>query len=345
MNSPQSFLIATSNPGKLEEIKQFLADTPFTVLGLNDLPTRPDAPAETETTIEGNAILKARYYGEKTGLISLSDDAGLFINCLGGWPGVASARLAETDAKRVTAVLKKLKNKPDRSAAFRAAVAVYDPESQESFLAVGESQGVILTEPVRDGGNNFGFNPIFSVASVGRAYAQLSLSEKNAVSHRGRALNKVKHYLRARYSPKDIVVPIALIIKDGKILSSLRNDPQRVAYHKKWEFPGGGMEMGEKIEENLVRETREETGYEIEIIKRLGHIHVEYQADLRYQVYLIPHVCKISGGSGQWSDSEVLEIDYFSISELMDRELIGANKDMLKAVRPELEQVILNHNL
>src|SRR3989338_9086285 len=187
MNSPQSFLIATSNPGKLEEIKQFLADTPFTVLGLNDLPTRPDAPAETETTIEGNAILKARYYGEKTGLISLSDDAVLFINCLGGWPGVASARLAETDAKRVAAVLEKLKNKPDRSAAFRAAVAVYDPESQESFLAVGESQGVILTEPVRDGDNNFGFNPIFSVASRGRGRGPPPPPPKKKTNHQAAA--------------------------------------------------------------------------------------------------------------------------------------------------------------
>ena len=340
MSQRNKLLLATTNPGKLAEIKQFLADAPFTLLGLSDLPETIPEPEENQDTIEGNAILKARYYGDKTGLISLADDGGLFIDALSGWPGVKTARIAGSDADRIRAVLQKLKGKKERAAKFRVAMAVYDPKKKESFTALGETEGTILDSAVSDGVNNFGYNPIFFIESAGKAYAQMTLVEKNAISHRGRALNKVKYYLRAGYSPKDIVVPVALIIKDGKILSSLRNDPHRPEYHKKWEFPGGGMEMGEDIESNLKRETREETGYEIEIVKRLEHIHVEYQADLRYQVYLIPHVCKIVGGRGVWSDNEVLEIAYFSAEELMAKELIGANKAMLKAIIPELEKII-----
>lgn len=345
MTVKNKLLIATANKGKLEEIKQFFADTPFDILGLDDLGETIVEPEENQDTIEGNAILKARYYGAKTGLISISDDGGLFINALSGWPGINSARVAKSDAERVATVLKKIKNKQDRTAFFKVTLAVYDPSREEIFTATGKTEGIILEEPCKDGINNFGYNPIFLVKDINKVYAHMSLAEKNAVSHRGQALNRVKYYLRAQYSPKDIVVPIALIVKEGKILSTLRNDPHRPDYHQKWEFPGGGMECGENIAENIIRETKEETGYDIEIVEMLDYIHVEYQADMRYQVYLIPHVCRIIGGDGQYSDNEVLELTFLSVAELMERELIGANKDMLRAITPKLNKIILNHNL
>ena len=114
----KKLLVATTNIGKFKEIKSFLGDLPFQILSLNDLKKCPPAPLENKTTIFNNAILKAVYYAKRTGLISLADDSGLFIDALGGWPGVKSARIAKTDNARRRLVLKKMKDKKKSSRDF-----------------------------------------------------------------------------------------------------------------------------------------------------------------------------------------------------------------------------------
>jgi len=345
MIEKRKLLIATSNEGKLEEIKQFLDTLPFELIGLQDLKENIPEPEETELTVEGNAILKAKYYGEKTGIMSLADDGGLFVDALDGWPGVKSARIADIDENRTKTVLDKMNNIENRKASFIVGLALYDPDKKTVFVTEGETRGTILKEVFVGGTNNYGFNPIFFVDDMKKVYAEMSLQEKNSVSHRGKALNKIKHYLQNQYRARDIVVPISLVIKDGKILSNLRNDPHRPEYHKKWEFPGGGMEIGENMQENLIRETKEEAGYDIEIIKMLQYIHVEYQKDYNYQVYLVPYVCKIVGGDGVYSDAEVLEMEFFELDELLNKDLVGENKKLYTKLLPELKEVIKEYAL
>lgn len=146
--------------------------------------------------------------------------------------------------------------------------------------------------------------------------------------------------------PKHIVVPIAIIVRNGKILMQRRND-LRPDFHGKWEFPGGGMEYGEEIRGNLLREVREETGYRVKIVRLLQFIGVDQQKTLAYsyQVYLLPYVCRIVGGKEQLSDDEVLEIRWFKPDDVLKQPLIGKNKPIYKKILSELKEYIATHTL
>ena len=344
----RELLIATTNPGKIKEILAFLEHAPFTFLTLKDLSQQIPEPDETEKTIKANALLKAEYYAEKTGLLTLADDGGLFIDALNGWPGVQSTRVADTQEERMEVVLEKLKHLPadKRHASFQAAIALCDPESRCNFVASGKTTGMILSTPAPNQ-NGFGYDPLFYVSEVEKTYSELTVNEKNAVSHRGKALIRIKHHLQNTYVAKHIVVPFALIVKDGQVLMNLRNDPHRPEYHNKWEFPGGKVEFGETMHGNMIREVKEEVGYDVEILKMLQHIAVESQMQktYAYQVFLVPYVCKIVGGDGQFSDGEVLETRWFDVGDVLNHELIGENERMYKEFLPELKEVIKNFNL
>ncbi len=341
----KKILIATSNNGKFAEMKKFLEDLPFEFLSIADLDEKIEEPEETEETLTGNAILKAKYYGEKTGLLSLADDGGLFLDDFDGWPGVKSARIANSDEDRIKTVLEKLKDKENRKASFKVSLAVYDPENKSVFVTEGETRGEILKEPFVGGINNYAYNPIFFMPDKGKVYAEMTLQEKNSVSHRGIALSKVIRYLQDCYTSKNIVVPVAIVIKDGKIMSSLRNDPHNPEYHQKWEFPGGSLEMGETLEENLIRETKEESGYDVEIVSGLNYIYVEDRPDKNYQVCLVPYVCKIVGGDGKYSDHEVLDLKFFEMEDLLKKDLLGANLIMCQEIKDQVIQLIKKYNL
>ncbi|MDP2685471.1 MAG: RdgB/HAM1 family non-canonical purine NTP pyrophosphatase [bacterium] len=341
----RKILIATSNIGKFNEMKSFLEDLPFQFLSINDLSEKYEDPEETEETLVGNAILKAKYYGEKTGLLSVADDGGLFLNVFDGWPGVKSARIAGSDEERVAKVLEKLLGVSDRTAYFRVCLVVYDPETKDVFTTSGETLGEILERPHVGGINNYAYNPIFFMPDKNKVYAEMTLQEKNSVSHRGKALTRVARYLQNVYTSKNIVAPLALIIRDGMILSTLRNDPFNSEYHNKWEFPGGALEMGETLEENVIRETKEEAGYDIEIISPLKYMHIENRQDKNYQVCLIPFLCKIIGGDGAYSDHEVLDLKFFNLDELLDQDLIVANDILFKNNLDQIKQLIKEHNL
>lgn len=182
-------LIATANAHKLIEIRQMLAaagHVAVEVLGLDAFPELPEIP-EDEDTFEGNALAKARFAAARTGLLTLADDSGLEVDALGGAPGVRSKRFSPeaTAASNNRLLLTRLDGATDRRARFVCALAAVHGGA-EAVLR-GTCEGAILTAPRGDGG--FGYDPLFAPdATPGRAMAELSAAEKNAISHRGNAL-------------------------------------------------------------------------------------------------------------------------------------------------------------
>ncbi|HYE60069.1 MAG TPA: RdgB/HAM1 family non-canonical purine NTP pyrophosphatase [Candidatus Kapabacteria bacterium] len=345
----RQLLIATTNEGKYAEVYHFLETLEFDLVSLSDIKISINPPEESGETLEKNALLKAKYYGEKTGLLTIADDTGLFIDALLGWPGVHSARVADTDEARRHTVLKKMKDIPlnERGAYFQSVMCLYDPTEKTSFMSTGKTGGIIAEKEGSNQINVFGYSTIFFLPEVGKTYGELTLAEKNSVGHRGRALLRMKYHLQNTYSAKNIVVPCALVIKDSQILMQLRNDPHRPDYHNKWEFPGGGVNFGEQLYDNIKRETMEEVGYQVEVVRLLQHIAVESQTypTFRYQVYLIPYVCKITGGDGVYRDEEVLGVRWFDLDEVLDYPLIGENAKMYQTFLPELKETVKTFKL
>ena len=186
-------LIATTNPGKAKEVGELLADLPYDIGTLADYPNAPEVE-ETGRTFLENAIIKATAYANFTGELTLADDSGLEVDALNGAPGVHSSRFAPTDAERISKLLKMIEDVPDekRTARFRCAVALVNP-SGEIRVREGRVEGTILREPRGSGG--FGYDPIFYVAETGKTMAELESAEKNAISHRGRALAAIKEVI------------------------------------------------------------------------------------------------------------------------------------------------------
>jgi len=256
----EKLLIATTNVDKAREIKHFLEDLPFELITLNELDEKILPPEESGKTLQENAVIKAQYYGEKTGLITLSEDTGFFIRVLDSWPGIEANRIGKNNEERQALTLAKMKDVPvgERDASVKLAVALYDSQTRNTFTTFGETFGSITTEPKAESG--FGFDPIFFVDSENKTFAEMTEGEKNAVSHRGKALNKIKYFLQNQYGAKHIVVALPMIIRDGKLLITLRNDPHRAEAHRKWEFPGGIIDFGETGESTAVKEAKEEAG-------------------------------------------------------------------------------------
>lgn len=201
----QKLLIATSNQGKIKEIQKELADFGWEILGLADV----DLPGNFEVeepalTMEGNAIIKAIAYGQKTGLLTLAEDAGLEVDALDGRPGVFSARYAPgTDEDRYLKLLAEMKDVPDedRGARFKAVIAIYDQSSGKIRTCEGVYLGKILREP--RGNQGFGYDPIFFNEQLNKTNAEMTAEEKNAISHRGLALQKAKEILSNEFAAKD----------------------------------------------------------------------------------------------------------------------------------------------
>jgi len=195
-----SVVLATSNEGKLVELRSLFGDLPVHLLGLSAVLGDRPAVVETGTTLEENAILKARAASAATGLYALADDSGLEVEALGGRPGVRSARFAHeraTDAENNAALLRELEEIDDasRRARFRCVLALvspWDPVNVE--LAEGTCEGLIARAPRGSGG--FGYDPLFIVPELGgRAMAEMSEREKNEVSHRARAARSMRDKL------------------------------------------------------------------------------------------------------------------------------------------------------
>ena len=193
-------LLATRNPGKLAELRRLLDAAEIggiRVLGLADVPEFPEEP-ETGATFAENALAKARDAVKATGLAAVADDSGLAVDALNGMPGVLSARWAGrhgADRANLDLVLAQLTDTPDarRGAAFFCAAALVVPGGPE-VVVHGEWTGRLVREP--RGSNGFGYDPIFVPAGDTRTSAELTPEEKDAQSHRGRAMRALLPHLR-----------------------------------------------------------------------------------------------------------------------------------------------------
>ncbi|HOR09876.1 MAG TPA: non-canonical purine NTP diphosphatase [Bacteroidales bacterium] len=185
-------VFATNNKHKIKEINDLLDDN-FTILGLADTGITEDIPEEAET-LEENALFKARYVHEKTGLNVFADDTGLEVPSLGGAPGVHSARYAGESKSfddNIEKLLREMKDMTERSARFRTVIALILDGSE--YLFEGMVEGEIIME--RRGSGGFGYDPVFLASGYDLTFAEIPLSEKNRVSHRAKAMRKLIGFL------------------------------------------------------------------------------------------------------------------------------------------------------
>lgn len=189
----KQIVFATNNPHKLEEIRQ-IAGTNLEILSLAEIGCHDDIP-ETADTLEGNALIKARYIKEKYGYDCFADDTGLEIVALGNEPGVYSARYAGEDCnpqRNMEKVLNKMAGIKERQASFRTVIALI--WENETYLFEGAIQGEITTGKRGDAG--FGYDPIFQPTGYTRTFAELGEEEKNKISHRAIATGKLLQFFR-----------------------------------------------------------------------------------------------------------------------------------------------------
>ncbi|MFN3505546.1 MAG: XTP/dITP diphosphatase [Caldimicrobium sp.] len=198
MQKERTLLIATTNPGKIREISESLSDLNFEIKSLKDFP-EITPPEETGLTFFQNALLKAKYYAEKTGFMTLADDSGLEVEALGGKPGIYSSRFAgekATDEDNIKKLLALMKEIPEekRTARFVCAIVCYHPSGQYIY-AEGIWEGKIAFTP--RGNLGFGYDPIFLVKEFNyeKTAAELPLEIKNKLSHRGKAISELKNKL------------------------------------------------------------------------------------------------------------------------------------------------------
>ena len=208
MSAKPRLLIATGNPGKLREYAELLRGVPFTLLSLKDAGITQEVE-ETGETFAENAWLKASGYAAMSGLLTLADDSGLEVDALRGDPGVRSARYGgddcRSDADRVALLLRNLREAPwpKRTARFRCVINIVqpgvsvgpEPVEEPVLLAsvVGSVAGMIQYAP--EGDDGFGYDPVFHLPSFGKTVAQLSLEDKNRISHRGCAAGRAMNAL------------------------------------------------------------------------------------------------------------------------------------------------------
>ena len=191
-------VLATRNKKKIEEIRRIIADLPITVLSLDNFPDCPET-VEDRDTFEGNAVKKATEICRCTGKPALADDSGLAVDALGGAPGVFSARYAGggssgNDIRNYEKLLVELENVPDakRGAQFVCCMALAFPDgSVKTFL--GYAKGRITREP--HGRQGFGYDPVFIYEGYKKTFAEMSGEEKDKLSHRGKALEKLAEFL------------------------------------------------------------------------------------------------------------------------------------------------------
>jgi len=197
-------IFASNNEHKIREIKSILGDS-FTLLSLSDLNINEDIPEE-EPLLEGNALSKARYIHNATGMNVFADDTGLETEALNGLPGVHSARFAgeskdsSANIKKLLSLLDKAEN---RKAQFRTVIALIIDKKE--YLFDGIVKGTIINE--KRGVAGFGYDPVFIPEGKDQTFAEMDLSEKNSISHRARAFEKLREFL-LQYSNSDNIEAI-----------------------------------------------------------------------------------------------------------------------------------------
>ena len=203
-------VMATGNPGKVREFRELLSGLDYEILSLKDFDNIEEVP-ETGTSFLENSCQKVTGYAKQLGLSCVADDSGLCVDALGGAPGIYSARFAESDREKCEKLLSLMKDKTERDAHFCCFATLYLPGeltekvklhkedlqceivSENIVVCVGTLEGEIAREMKGEGG--FGFDPVFYVPEFGKHLAELSSEEKNRISHRGKAMRKIKKIL------------------------------------------------------------------------------------------------------------------------------------------------------
>ena len=212
-----SLVVATNNRGKLDELRHLLSGINVEILAIQDVSKKPIHVVEDGDTFEANAIKKAREVANATMMLTLADDSGLEVEALGGAPGVRSARFAgerATDAENNAALLAALDaltadeagtRTGDFDARFRCVLALVDPfvRDGEPYVVEGTCNGKITRTPRGSGG--FGYDPLFLVEGSDKTMAELTEDEKNSISHRARAAQKVRLVLEKTLAARDAI--------------------------------------------------------------------------------------------------------------------------------------------
>lgn len=191
-------LIATRNAGKIREIEELLTGAPIKIRTLREFDKIVE-PEETGVTFAENAVLKAEYYAQETGIAALADDSGLEVVALGGAPGVYSARYAggeATDDERIAKLLSEMQeaNNKNRQAQFVCAMAIVNIDGVTECLTEGVCKGQIAGLP--KGSNGFGYDPVFIPEGFSATFGELSQEIKQKISHRALAISKIVGFLR-----------------------------------------------------------------------------------------------------------------------------------------------------
>ena len=189
-------VFATNNKHKLEEVRAILGNR-IEVLSMNDINCHDDIP-ETADTLEGNALIKARYIYEKFGVDCFADDTGLEVDVLGGEPGVYSARYAGEECNpeaNMHKLLHNLTGKNNRNAQFRTVIALIIKGEEKLFNGI--VKGTITEE--KCGTSGFGYDPVFIPEGFSESFAQMDSATKNSISHRYRATKELSNYLKEKY--------------------------------------------------------------------------------------------------------------------------------------------------
>ena len=210
-----ALVVATHNRGKLDELRQLLGKLDIEVLSLAEVARKEILVVEDQDTFEGNAIKKAKEIAAATMMLTVADDSGLEVDALGGAPGVRSARFAGArapDAENNAHLLASLDEleqdivgarTTDYRARFRCVLALVDPfvKDGEPFVVEGRCEGKITRVPRGSGG--FGYDPLFLVEGTDKTMAELSEAEKNKISHRARAVEKLRLVLEKTIAERD----------------------------------------------------------------------------------------------------------------------------------------------
>lgn len=198
--TPKTIIMATNNPHKLQEVRQILG-ADFCVKSMEEIGCHEEIP-ETSRTLEGNALQKARYVHTQYGVNCFADDTGLEVEALDGAPGIFTARFGSMNGygeshdpeANIRCLLARLNGKTNRRARFRTVVALV--QDGQEYLFEGIVEGTIRTS--KSGGEGFGYDPIFEPENTGLTFAEMGPAEKNAISHRSRAIQKLAHFLLDR---------------------------------------------------------------------------------------------------------------------------------------------------
>jgi XTP/dITP diphosphohydrolase len=193
----EPLLLASQNPGKLEEMRLLAVGLPFRVVGPRELGIA-DAPEETGASFLENARIKALAYARRSGLLTVADDSGISVEALGGAPGLFSSRFGgegASDRERNSLLLEKLRGvaRAGRGARFTSAVAV--ARGDAVLFEVEESVSGLIAEEPR-GANGFGYDPLFFYPPYGRTFGEVPREQKDEVSHRGKAFARLRAFLK-----------------------------------------------------------------------------------------------------------------------------------------------------